>query len=301
MSLQSLASTSPSSNISTSHDSAMTSTTLATSVGTTSNDRRPHHFQQRGRSVEKIPRSKDELVCVVALLIQEQHVSEKEAIKKIQEVRRKYDQAYARWEPHLTLIPPFLIPFDSTSPNELATATTSTHTSSSSSATPMGEGSPENNELSEVLQELSAKIQAVCDSQQRHSLCLDETNHFALRRYHSIHLRPSASTDSSAFLQLQQELEAALPETIDNARSKKNQAQQQQQRVAFKPHLTLGQSTNEPIKEKIYHLAARILGTEKHSLQVKVEKLQLMIKPVNRSGPYEVYREFHLKSEKDAP
>lgn len=90
----------------------------------------------------------------------------------LQRVRRGHDQAYRRWTPHITLIPPFLV--DSA---EVAR-----------------------------LDELADALAPVCAAAAPHTLTLTAIGTFRLRRYHNIHLVPA---DAAPLAALQRELAAA--------------------------------------------------------------------------------------------
>ncbi|UZJ52544.1 hypothetical protein CBS101457_001864 [Exobasidium rhododendri] len=253
--------------------------------------------QLRGRTNEKRSNSTEEHVCVVAFLVRSQGGTDgEETIERIQAVRQKFDQAYSRWEPHVTLIPPFLIPF---APSESNTGSSSSSTNSgrlnrdAAGSISEEDTSTSRSPLTETLDEISSIVQVVCSQQHFVSITFDEVDHFPLRHYSTFHLRPSDSVDSTQFLRFQKELELAVPRAQENLRFKRKQ-----QRNAYKPHLTLGQAKNARVNRELSHLAAKILPTQAGStsdpFKVKVDKIQLLVKPVNRSGPYDIYQEFNL-------
>lgn len=245
---------------------------------------RPLHH--RGRSNRKRSESTEEYACVIAFLVRGETSKQKEKIEKIQSIRRMYDQAYIRWEPHLTLIPPFIIPFsasplcDDEQPNINIVAR-------------KAEDQTTRNILNETLDEICNTIQSICKSLDQHDLILDQVGHFTLKRYDTIHLRPSHLRKDDAFLQLQSQLELALPQAMQNLRNKGKASKD-----AYNPHLTLGQSFSAKGKKDIYELAVQAIAErpdKEDPLRIKVDKIQLMVKPVNRSGPYDVYKEFSLR------
>jgi 2'-5' RNA ligase len=264
-------------------DSIMTDMHNEIGIGQKNNNRnqRTHH---RGRSNQKRSESTEENACVVAFLIKAQDAKQAKIIDKIQEIRRRFDQAYRRWEPHLTLISPFIVPFSTPLVGDQSFETKSEE-----------EPKEQHTLLRDTLDQLCRTIQAVCLNTDQHTLTLDEVGHFALKRYDTLHLRPSTEANNDTFLQLQSKLEAALPLTQSNARSKRGQA-----REAYKPHLTLGQSSESKVEvsQQLKQMASQLLKAQNdvdEPFRIKVDKIQLMVKPVNRSGPYDVYREFILR------
>jgi 2'-5' RNA ligase len=224
---------------------------------------------QRGRSNRKRSQSQEENVCVVAFLTQPQDEKQKQVVDQIQEIRRRYDQAYSRWQPHLTLIAPFIAPF--------------------STSSFVGE---HQDHLYNTLEQVCRSIQEVCLHIDQHTLTLDEVGHFPLKLYKTHHLRPSSTARNDAFLHLQSELETALPQAISNARSKGKS------RDTYKPHLTLGQSSNDNVNQQLLEQASQIFKGEADAdepFQIRVDKIQLMVKPISRAGIYDIYREFSLR------
>lgn len=236
----------------------------------------PSHANSRGRTNRKRSHSVEETICVVALLVKEQHgPGDKARLEMIQDVRRRFDQAYSRWEPHLTLIPPFTVPFYE-------------NQEGSRHSTQAEGGSQGRSLLHEALEGISETIQQVCSRQAQHTLTLDSAGHFSVKRYSTVHLRPSTSTDHQAFLELQSGLHMALGQAQENARNKGRQKTD-----GFKPHLTLGQAFNSNAKQELYRLAS-LAASPEAPFEVGVDRIQLMVKPANRSGPYDVYRHFNL-------
>lgn len=236
-----------------------------------------HCTNSRGRSNRKRSQTRQENVCVVAFLIQAQNERQKQVVDQIQEIRRRYDRAYSRWPPHLTLVPPFIAPF-------VTTSLADSH---------LGDAAEQQIRLHETLEQVCTTIEAVCRKIDQHTLTLDEVGHFPLKRYKTLHLRPSATANDDAFLRLQSELETALPQAVSNARS------QGKSRETYKPHLTLGQSSNDKVNTQLHQQASQVFkvdGRVDEPFRVKVDKIQLMVKPVDRTGPYDIYRDFSLKS-----
>lgn len=284
-------------------------------------------LSQRGRTHRKQSSSTQSFVCVVAWLIrpaQDDAVASR-ALEKVQEIRRRFDNAYRRWAPHVTLIPPFVVPF---SQNADSGTTVDMPTSAKGPAA-VRNGNPSIRQLTDpynVLALLSKRIDEVCQTSPASPLIFDEVSKFTLRRYDTYHLRPgSTSAGTATLIGLQEALSRALPEAVEFARgssSKRRRSCKQhapgavpsgvtgavaeqdsppvpQTEGTFKPHLTLGQATRPDKGKEIQALSSALLDPNADGpLQVNLGTIQLMFKPVYRSGPYDVFQEFHLKPSK---
>jgi 2'-5' RNA ligase superfamily len=292
----------------------------------------------RGRTNRKRSNSTQSFVCVVAWLVKpkEDDVRGNALMKHIEQIRRQYDNAHARWEPHVTLIPPFVVPFNIQEEEEEE------------------EGENEQKETFRSIREitdplktltiLSKRIKSVCANHSSQMIHFGELSKFNLKRYDTYHLRPNQENkvDGSGTLELitlQNALANVLPEafefsrgSISNIKRRKSQQQQKQSSglpkshsissslngestksvpgafipdTGFKPHLTLGQAPGpikaseinalvEPLLSNSSQSINRIAGKYTGPLSVEMDKIQLFIKPINRSGPYDIYQEFRL-------
>lgn len=228
---------------------------------------------------------------------------------RLQDVRRKWDDAFPRWSPHITLVPPFVVPRDP--PNQL--------------------------------DDIASRIRAVCERKPSFGLALEECGRFKLRAYSNIHLRPSSGhrggqskepTDGvgqargrADLMALQEELQSALPEASTNQRGKQDgrgrdqeqgrhdnpqgtpfgQGQQRPPRP-FNPHVSLGQARNRAQIEELTDAAQRLssgpLGEEmeegttddatKRCLELPVQEVVLLYFPQSQGGPYRIWQRFGL-------
>ncbi|PWN35470.1 uncharacterized protein FA14DRAFT_172106 [Meira miltonrushii] len=288
----------------------------------------------RGRTNRKRSNSTQSFVCVVAWLVkpEDDDVRGNALMEHIQQIRRKYDNAHSRWEPHVTLIPPFLVPFG---------------VAEEGSQEEIGEKNADDairqiTDPFKTLAILSKRIEAVCASYSSQLIHFGELSKFSLRRYDTYHLRPNQedALGTLELVNLQNALANVLPEAHEFSRGsisniKRRQSQQQkplpppqQQSLstsdpipsslngggaksmitdnAFKPHLTLGQAPGpikadeinvlvEPLLLNSSQSVNRIAGQYTGPLIVKMDKIQLFIKPINRSGPYDIFQEFNLR------
>ncbi|PWN22398.1 hypothetical protein BCV69DRAFT_142766 [Microstroma glucosiphilum] len=228
---------------------------------------------------------------------------------RLQEIRRKWDDAFPRWNPHITLIPPFVVPRD-----------------------PPGQ-----------LDDVAGRIRTVCEQQPRFKLALDDCSRFKLRAYSNIHLRPSSGQPGaqkketndhvneargrSELVMLQEGLQAVLPEASLNRRGKGNAggngqkrgqggssrgapASQRQQRPSwpFNPHVSLGQARNREEVDVLFN-AARSLSNgprdeeseegisdtaPKSDVELPVQEVVLLYFSQSQGGPYSIWDSFNL-------
>ncbi|CAO1630795.1 unnamed protein product [Parajaminaea phylloscopi] len=214
---------------------------------------------------------------------------------KLSETRQKWDSAVDRWVPHITLIPPFEIPWQAADQR-------------GSSA---GE-SAESVAVQDGIKEVCDRIRGALQGCAKHRLALDDVGVFKLHRYWNVHLRPSASTaataehsDRLAFVAMQHELSKATSDiTAQGGRGNRSKGQRQGQRHRerpFAPHASLGQAYDEAQLDELVKAGKEISGTgegasapHRHHLQFTVDRIALLTKPSSRGGPYDVQAEFDL-------
>ncbi|EPQ31460.1 uncharacterized protein PFL1_00795 [Pseudozyma flocculosa PF-1] len=121
-------------------------------------------------------------VVVVALLVEPASGRDRARFDRLQEVRRVHDQAFDRWLPHITLIPPFFISGNEqflTSVDEAGKA-----------QEPDDASANDDDGISKTLTELSSRLETACRQHEQHHLLVDQVSSFKLRAYTNIHLRP---------------------------------------------------------------------------------------------------------------
>lgn len=278
----------------------------------------------RGRTNRKRSNSTQSFVCVVAWLVKpdEEDAKNIALMEHIQQIRRKYDNAHSRWEPHVTLIPPFVVPFCN---------------SDEGSQKECPQSIRQITDPFKTLAILSERIDAVCAKHSSQMIHFGELSKFSLKRYDTFHLRPNQEDPLGTLelINLQNALANVLPEAYEFSRGsianiKRRQSQQNQKPLptsnsissslngggaksvfgmidsSFKPHLTLGQAPGpikaneittlvEPLLSDSSQCINRIAGRYNGPLSIKMDKIQLFIKPINRSGPYDIYQEFRLR------
>ncbi|PWN90580.1 hypothetical protein FA10DRAFT_267030 [Acaromyces ingoldii] len=286
----------------------------------------------RGRPRAPPGGSSEPYVCVVALLVRAQptrpplpsssspslpsspHTTLQKQLEAIQAIRTKHDAAYVRWEPHLTLLPPFIVPFISVAAAATTTTTTTTKIAAGAEAEEEAEagetesvkdndGKAGNQEPHRTLLELSKRIaqvleefdsDAVTGKRERTDLELDQAGSFPLRYHHSVHLCPSPSaTGRQTLRSIQSALEAALPETVTHARGSRKRKKKGTS-DDYKPHLTIGQAQGRDELDALKALGRQVLSADGGCVRVPMDRIQLMCKPVSRSGPYDIFREFAI-------
>ncbi|KAJ1034838.1 hypothetical protein NDA13_001092 [Ustilago tritici] len=245
-----------------------------------------------------------ELIAILVVFIKPFAEEDQYRFEKIQKIRRRYDQAFNRWLPHITLIPPFKLSPASSSNDEPPAS------------------------LEDLLslheQKLSQIAQAaleVCNRHQAHTSLLDQVSTFPLRKYKNVHLRPYPTNfkdkgtepasyssaepaqdettaddaedySSHRILQLQKELANAVePHKTKDRRSS-----------VYKPHVSVGQSTSPKATWQLFTKAERVLrahsapqpAENRPGLLCNVDCVQLMVKQKGYKGPYQIHRELPL-------
>lgn len=157
-------------------------------------------------------------IGVVVAFLSPLSADDAEKIRQLQEVRERWDQAYGRWLPHVTLIPPFTIPAGPERDHEAvpvsirsargkeeangfqdmprATQTQSTILNNQQplrqSRNPAAQQeSISISQLRQSLDKISTTLSRICSDFPVHTLKLDDIGTFKLREYTNVHLRPS--------------------------------------------------------------------------------------------------------------
>lgn len=205
-------------------------------------------------------------IAVIAYLVKPERIvgsSDGEgAYTRLQEIRQQYDDAYSRWVPHITLIPPFLVDADR-------------------------------------LDSIAASMTRVCARHDAHEVDFGRVGQFKLRRYTNVHLGANGGSgkkgDDAGGLAALSELQADLDDTIGSSPSTQSRRggssnKQQPSDRAFTPHISLGQAYTQYQIDAISKAALKKVG----SLTLHVNGITLMSKPQSRSGPYDVWSEVSL-------
>ncbi|SPO29374.1 uncharacterized protein UTRI_04897_B [Ustilago trichophora] len=259
-----------------------------------------------------------DLVGVLVILIKPSNKQDKQRYDQLQQLRRKHDQAFSRWLPHITLIPPFTLanPSKIEDSNSILDELIKIH------------------ELK--LSQIAEAALQVCAKHETHSLLIDQVSTFPLRKYTNVHLRPfptnfqdkstrgswqavngSSSQDKDAdhssrrIVGLQTELADAVTPLLrpsanttsgDGSSSGKDQKDRSSRRKenVFKPHVSVGQSTSSKATWQLCRSAEKVLsgdskaGEQSHGLLCDIDSVQLMIKQKGQEGPYHIHKQLLL-------
>lgn len=210
--------------------------------------------------------------ALVVVLLEPLGATAERRFATMQELRRMYDMAYERWLPHMTLIPPFLIPERLPDP----------------SVRPASVAEPPA-WLAEHLDAYARDLQRVCDGHEPMHVRLCRLNWFRLRAYANTHLRPDGAT-GAPLMRLQRDLYRA---TLPHRPRRKHAAKDR----PFVPHATLGQRYTPQQFEEFERLAQAQLGLDDArdgGVLVQIRKIQLMYKHGQRKEPYTIFRELPL-------
>ncbi|SNX85669.1 uncharacterized protein MEPE_04378 [Melanopsichium pennsylvanicum] len=274
------------------------------------------------------PKSKfsHDLVGVFVILVEPCTPRAQLCYDKLQRLRQKYDQAYRRWLPHITLIPPFILNGRNGQIDESLTS--------------------RRLRLERLIQlheqKLSQIAQAArqaCAGHESHSLLLDQVSAFSLPKYANIHLRPfptnfedktTRQKAAASLKEKQGEFEPSAAESVEDTSSrrivelqkalqdavqpllrtlKRNPRRQQsdasdEQRNAFKPHVSVGQAKTSRATWVLNADAKKVLKVKGNNrvsqeriefgMLCKVDKVQLMVKERGSESPYQVHLELPL-------
>lgn len=159
-------------------------------------------------------------IGVVVAFLSPHSAADVEKIRHLQDVRERWDQAYARWLPHITLIPPFTIPAVSEVVHESAVPESATSAIGKDEANEsqdmprapqtqsmilndqhpvrqfrksLTQQEPNSiSQLKQFLEKISTTLSRICSNFSPHTLKLDDVGTFKLRDYTNVHLRPSS-------------------------------------------------------------------------------------------------------------
>lgn len=221
--------------------------------------------------------------------------SQAHLFKQLETVRRKWDAAAPRWVPHITLIPPFVVPDEVQVKHEVGSLTQEERGERSRDRDPHETGSS-------ILQTISRRIADALSEIQPHTVRLDDVGSFKLRKYWNVHLRPKSKEPSQPgpmttnngrdeFIAMQDVLARALPELITDKRP-------------FSPHASLGQARTKEELEELMRLGRGLTGQAddtvddaaepERCLECSVSEVTLLAKPQGRPGPYDVWATIDL-------
>lgn len=263
---------------------------------------------QASTSSKTLPSSND-LVGVIVVLLQPYGDQDQRRYEELQKLRQRHDQAFVRWLPHITLIPPFTL----TAPPQVDDLNESS-----------------SDELDAVVQrheprlsEIAQAALEVCKGHAAHSLLLDQVSTFPLRKYTNVHLRPyptnfedkgtrSAAAQSQVrdedvssrrIVNLQKNLDHAVGPLLrpDTAYATESSAKPTR-RTVFKPHVSVGQSTSPKATWQLCNSAERMLNggqgqpenVQRPGILCRVDHVQLMVKRKGQEGPYRIHQELSL-------
>ncbi|WFD33081.1 hypothetical protein MSPP1_004138 [Malassezia sp. CBS 17886] len=233
--------------------------------------------------------------ALVVILLQPHGALASQRIQHLQRIRHTHDAAYARWLPHMTLIPPFVVERERGAPG---------------SAESKGAGSPPRSHsahrsdasgryappawLTETLDGITTAVRAACTTSEPAVVHLTDIGAFRLRNYENIHLRPSR-TSARPLLSLQRAIHAAVSPLLPRAPTRRRQ------RDRFVPHASLGQAPTPEDRADIVHDArvwlhcdgeGRGAADERRApagIDVCLSAVQVMYKPSHERGPYTVW------------
>ncbi|SPO28500.1 uncharacterized protein UTRI_04897 [Ustilago trichophora] len=265
------------------------------------------------------PAAHQDLVGVLVILIKPSSDQDKQRYDQLQQLRRQHDQAFSRWLPHITLIPPFTLAGPSNTKDS----------------------SPALADLVNIheakLSQIAEAARKVCKRHETHSLLIDQVSTFPLRKYTNIHLRPfptnfkdkatkahqqavidgsispvqDADHSSRRIVGLQTDLADAVAPLLrpsanwasQSERSTKTDEKEKPSRKngnVFKPHVSVGQSTSSKATWQLCRSAEKVLsgddktGGQRHGLLCDIDSVQLMIKQKGQEGPYHIHKELPL-------
>ncbi|CDR99700.1 uncharacterized protein SPSC_05298 [Sporisorium scitamineum] len=235
-----------------------------------------------------------DLVGVLVVLLKPSTTRDQQRFEDLQILRRRHDQAFDRWLPHITLVPPF---------------TLSSSNAKGTSALEPGTVLEELAQLhAEKLSQIVKAAAETCSKHSNHQLLLDQVSTFPLRKYTNVHLRPAPTNfhdkrspsstsppagahSSHRIVELQSELSDSLTPLL------RATTKIARRRETFKPHVSVGQSTSVKAAWQLCRSAEMLLKQQGGpGLLCDVDRVQFMIKPKGFQGAYHVHKELHLSS-----
>lgn len=214
-------------------------------------------------------------------------------LERLDAIRKKWDAAEPRWVPHLTLIPPFIVPFEVNRHGGSSQADKDANGVSGSAADATGTTvlartlpGPSHAAAYAALHQLTERIQQAVAAVPRHRLVLDDVGIFKLSKYSNVHLRPrprqrvseedglsAPGAEQGWFIEMQKLIQDALPETRQAERgSSRGRGQSRgtgrdpgrvgggrgKQDRPFAPHASLGQAHSEAQLEELKALGFQL-------------------------------------------
>ncbi|KAK0550128.1 hypothetical protein OC846_003066 [Tilletia horrida] len=263
------------------------------------------------------PQRAGSYIALITILADPASADDQAKMAHIQQLRKANDRAAARWAPHITLVPPFDVNFNSTASNP---PRRTEGVASSSPAPPpytslhlpsaLGPGKPSYrlsesfrsrhpDGLCEALSQLEANVEAAVNAlSPPEDIVLDDIGFFPLSAYDTIHLRPSKTTapqrnSTTSGRTTVWSLQALIEDTVEQSGARPTLSKRKRkQHHNFSPHLTLGQCNGEESRTALLASANAII--QNSPFRSKADRLQLLFKPKERSGPYHVWREFQV-------
>ncbi|KAJ9101107.1 hypothetical protein QFC21_003325 [Naganishia friedmannii] len=183
-------------------------------------------------------------IGVIVLIPSPVDAESERKLDALQQLRERWDQAYPRWIPHVTLVPPFVVPereqlqgagsaigLDNSSPKEQSrTEEGKQEATQVDVLKPSGETSTQDTALypptpadralpvltarggSSALDNLSKIVTSICVTMPEFKLHLNDVGTFKLREYTNVHLRPQpGTTKDSSLTKLHSKLVDDLP------------------------------------------------------------------------------------------
>lgn len=227
----------------------------------------PHLRAARNRSV---PTHK----AVIVLLVTPPYAGPQESYDAVQRLRSQHDAAFARWVPHVTLVPPFDLPLARQSAAE-------SHSPSSfdSNAAKAAVASSSIDEVASARSLIKQKLQGSLSQHSPFRLEFADHDRFNLRSYTNLHLRPAHNSSNSGRKELTN-LHACIQTALDGIVTP--------ERRAYQPHLTIGQASSKDGMELVAS-SVKALSESNGPLTMHVKSVALMGKRKEDKGAYQVW------------
>jgi 2'-5' RNA ligase len=156
--------------------------------------------------------------------------SDDRRIQELQGLRKEWDQAWERWLPHVTLVPPFSIPTSRTADGkergeEMNDPMMSEHRDSRylEADDPPAEG------CTETERGIYEHLHHACATFKSRTITLSRINTFSLRSYTNVHLRPAEGDGYRELVSLQGACERAVESCLVEVEKPTNRAERRRQ------------------------------------------------------------------------